>query len=105
MVERKILEMLTCCDSRVLDDSGVIPQAESSTTTLDVGMACTDRSEAQVRMRERISELRCMLRSRDSERGRRMGDSHGPSALYKSGGATKSRAIEMGDNNKGCRVT
>ena len=55
-------EGLTCCDSRVLDVSGVIPQAESSTTTLDVGMAWADLSEVQVRMRERINELRCILR-------------------------------------------
>jgi len=57
----KILEMPTCCDSSVSDVSGVIPQAESSTTTLEVGMAWVDRSEAQVRMRERIKELRCIL--------------------------------------------
>ena len=66
--------MLTCGDSKVLDDSGVIPQAESSTTTLDVGMAWTDLSEAQVRTRERISEVRCILKayggSKAAERGR-----------------------------------
>ena len=56
------LGFLTCCDNSVLDVSGVIPQAESSTTTFEVGMAWVDRSEAQVRMRERIRELRCILR-------------------------------------------
>ena len=55
--------MLTCCDSRVLDDSGVTPQAEGSTTNLDVGMAWADLSEVQVRTKERISELRCILES------------------------------------------
>ena len=73
--------MHTCCDSRVVDDSGVIPQAESSTTTLDVGMAWADLSEAQVRTRERISELRCILDSgggsRDGEGGRQVEDGHG----------------------------
>jgi len=54
--------MLTCCDNSVLDVSGVIPQAESSTTTFDVGIAWVDLSEAQVRTRERIKELRCILR-------------------------------------------
>ena len=58
----KIIWVLTCCDSRVSDVSGVIPQADSSTTTLDVGMAWVDLSEVQVRMRERIKELRCILR-------------------------------------------
>ena len=78
--------MHTCCDSRVLDDSGVIPQAESSTTTLDVGMAWVDLNEAQVRTSERISELRCILRTAGGERGRQMGDSHGLTVSYKSGG-------------------
>lgn len=54
--------MLTRCDNRVAEDSGVIPQAESSTTTLDVGIAWADLKEAQVRTRERMRELRCMLR-------------------------------------------
>jgi len=78
-------KMLTCCDSSVLDVSGFIPQAESSTTTLDVGIACTGPSEAQARMREEIvRELRYILRSKAGERGGRVGDGHGSSALYKS---------------------
>lgn len=76
----------TCCDNRVLDDSGVIPQAESSTTTLDVGMAWADLREAQVRIRERMRELRCMLRTGNSKRRGWIGDGHGSSVLYKSGG-------------------
>ena len=77
--------MLTCCDSSVLDVSGVIPQAESSTTTFDVGIAWADLSEAQVRMREMIRELRCILRV-EVGRGRRVRDGHGSASSYKSGG-------------------
>lgn len=72
---------VTCSDRRVLDESGVIPQAESSTTTLDVGMAWTDLHEAQAKTRERIRELSCILRVRERERGRRMRESHGSSVL------------------------
>ena len=46
-------------------------------------MAWADLSDVQVRMRERIKELRCILRA---ERGRRVRDRHGLSSSYKSGG-------------------
>ena len=46
-------------------------------------MAWADLSDVQVRMRERIKELRCILRA---ERGRRVRDRHGLSSPYKSGG-------------------
>ena len=91
--------MFTCCDNIVLDVSGVIPQAESSTTTLDVGIAYTDVSEAQVSTRGRISNI---LRSETGERGGQMGDGHSSPALYLciQRRTTKSNLIESRHNNK-----
>ena len=74
--------MLTCCGRSVLDVFGVIPQAESSTTTLQVGIARTAPSGAQDRTRERIKKLRYILRACGEEK-RRMGGNHGLLTLYK----------------------